>query len=821
MVAGEYFSDKFLTTKIRKCITTLEAHLSSFLSIRNKIIFSFLLLIVLMGAVFAATSYFRIIRTMHHEIEKRGIEVSKTFSQMVTPYIFDSDYVAIIDNSNELIDNSDIRKVAIIDSQGKIWLSTQAKDPAVSTKDPFYGDIIKNKRINFRHIAGDGHKSLEIVTPIMALGQVAYLLNIKISLDSIEKQAGSRIREAMTISALMTVLAILFGALVAGLVLGPLHSLVQGTNEIARGNFSHRIAVTSNDELGELSKSFNLMAGNLEQELSARKQIEENLQEHQEHLERTVLARTSELRQTNIKISEEINQHKHTEKALRESEERYKRFSEVTIDGIVFHNQEGIFDINETFTQIFGYGDTELQGKTLIDSLRLPNDIDVTSNSFIETVAVRKDGKPIHIEMLSRVLEDHNNLLLVTSLRNITDRKLLETRLYQAQKMESIGLIAGGVAHDLNNILTGIVGYPELLLMDLPEASPLRRPLEMIKDSGLRASAVVSDLLTIARGAVSVRELENLNHLINEYIRSPEHARIARKHPGITIETHFQTDLWNMYCSPVHVRKSIMNLISNAVEAIGERGKIVVATTNENVEQQGDVKQRDGKQSLKKGEYVVMRVSDSGAGIADEDKQHIFEPFFSRKKMGSTSGSGLGLTVVWNTAQDHEGAVFVAKNDPGTIFCIYFPATRQDIELRPVAGKLKDLCGHGERLLIVDDDERQQIICSQILKTLGYNVDVVASGEEALEYLKTNLVDLLLLDMILGSGMNGRQTYVGVQKMLPGLKTIIVSGFSADAEVKKAQRLGAGRFVKKPYTIVQIGMAIKEALTPSELVCPP
>jgi CheY-like chemotaxis protein len=195
--------------------------------------------------------------------------------------------------------------------------------------------------------------------------------------------------------------------------------------------------------------------------------------------------------------------------------------------------------------------------------------------------------------------------------------------------------------------------------------------------------------------------------------------------------------------------------------------------------------------------------------------QHIFEPFFSRKKMGPTSGSGLGLTVVWNTAQDHEGAVFVERNHPGTTFRIYFPATRDHFTTHPVAGKLKDLYGHGERLLIVDDDEQQQIICSQILKSLGYSVNVVASGEEALEYLKTHTVDLLILDMILGQGMNGRQTYDGVKKMLPGLKAIIVSGFSADTEVKKTQRLGAGRFVKKPYTINQIGMAIKETLTSS------
>lgn len=180
--------------------------------------------------------------------------------------------------------------------------------------------------------------------------------------------------------------------------------------------------------------------------------------------------------------------------------------------------------------------------------------------------------------------------------------------------------------------------------------------------------------------------------------------------------------------------------------------------------------------------------------------------------MGPTSGSGLGLTVVWNTVQDHEGAVFVEKIENGTTFCLYLPATRESIEMQAAVGKLDDLYGNGERLLVVDDDEQQQIICSQILKSLGYNVNVVASGEAALEFLQINTVDLLILDMILGQGMNGRQTYDGVLRTLPDLKAIIVSGFSADTEVKEAQRLGAGRFVKKPYSIRQIGAAIKETL---------
>lgn len=778
-----------------------------FFGIRKKIIISFLVLILLMGVVFSITAYFRIVKTMHSEIAKRGIEVSKTFGQMVTPYIFDSDYVTISDNTAELIADSDIRMVAIVDIHGKPWLTTQEGQATISTATPFYQNIINNKTIGSREVQANGRKSLEVVNPISALGKVVYLLKLEISLDSIEKEAAARIREAASISFLMIVVAAILGGFLARILIEPLNSLVRGTNEIAQGNFACRIAVTSRDEIGALAKSFNVMANNLEKELAARKQVERDLKEQQNQLEKIVLARTAQLTATNTRILEEIEGHRQTVLALQESEERYRRFSEVTIDGIVFHNKDGILDINATFSTIFGYLGEELKGKSLREAISLPKNADITGNNFIETIGIRKDGIPIHIEMLSRVLAENNNNLLVTSIRNINDRKLLEARLHQAQKMESIGLITGGVAHDLNNILSGIIGYPEYLLIDLPAESTLREPLEMIKDSGLKAAEVVADLLTIARGAASVRELKNLNHLIKEYMHSPEYKKMQQKHPGITLETDLQPDLWNMFCSPIHAIKSIMNLISNGLEAIGAQGQIVVTTRNEYIDQPGGE-----TQNLKAGEYVALGVSDSGSGISDEDIQHIFEPFFSRKKMGPTSGSGLGLTVVWNTAQDHDGAVFVRKNEPGTTFMMYFPATRENLEAQTEDVTLKELHGNGERLLVVDDDELQRTVCRQLFTSLGYKVDTVASGEEALLYLKTHTVDLLLLDMILGQGMNGRQTYSEVKKSLPDLKAIIVSGFSADTEVKEAQKLGVSCFVKKPYTINQIGVAIKVAL---------
>jgi len=373
--------------------------------------------------------------------------------------------------------------------------------------------------------------------------------------------------------------------------------------------------------------------------------------------------------------------------------------------------------------------------------------------------------------------------------------------------MKSIGLMAGGVAHDLNNILSGIVTYPEVILLDLPEDSTLRKPLEIIKESGTRAAEVVFDLLTVARGAASARELKNMNQLIEEYFGSPEYNRVESQHPGVKLKTDLDPGLFNISCSPTHVKKSIMNLISNAAEAIGGEGEIIISTRNQYIDE--PIAENI---HLKEGEYVICSVSDSGPGISAEDIEHIFDPFYSKKKMGLNSGSGLGLTVVWNTAQDHDGGVTVESSVMGTVFMMYLPSTREELEIHPTTTEVEDLYGKGEHLLVIDDDESQQIITSNLLASIGYNVDVVGSGEEALTFLATHSVDLLILDMILGVGMTGRQTYAHIKKQAPDLKAIIVSGFSADIEVKETQKLGAGQFIKKPFTLSQIGRAIKETL---------
>ena len=396
---------------------------------------------------------------------------------------------------------------------------------------------------------------------------------------------------------------------------------------------------------------------------------------------------------------------------------------------------------------------------------------------------------------------------IVERKRSEKERRYLEAQLAKSQKMEAIGTLAGGVAHDLNNILSGLVSYPELLLMDLPDDSPLRQPILTIQASGQKAAAIVQDLLTLARRGVSVQEVMNLNQLIDDYLSSPENQKILEHHPGVTIATNLQEDLFNMMGSPVHLSKTIMNLISNAAEAMPKGGTISIATENRYID-----KSLKGFDAVDEGDYTTITVSDTGIGISAENIERIFEPFYTKKAMGR-SGTGLGMAVVWGTVKDHKGYIDVQSElGEGSTFTLYFPVTRKNLPLEKQGVSADKFKGNGESILIVDDIEEQREIASGMLKKLGYDVRTVPSGEEAVVYMQEKSADLLVLDMIMNPGMDGLETYQKILEFNPEQKAVIASGYSESEHVKEAQRIGAGAYIRKPYSFEKIGMAVKVEL---------
>ena len=405
-----------------------------------------------------------------------------------------------------------------------------------------------------------------------------------------------------------------------------------------------------------------------------------------------------------------------------------------------------------------------------------------------------------------KALRDHQDHLKALIEERTAELIRANEKLQRAQKMESLGLMAGGIAHDLNNILSGIVSYPELLLMDLPESSRFRRPLEAMQESGQRAVDVVADLLTVARGVAVDQEVLNLNTMVREYLGSAEHTVLEAKYPHVNFRSGLDPDLLNVNCSSAHIRKSLMNLVINAAEAIEGDGSVTIVSENIYLDSP-----LVGYEDVRRGEYALLTVSDDGSGISDEDLKRIFEPFYTKKIMGR-SGTGLGLAIVWNTVRDHDGYVNVKSGDAGTAFELYFPVVRKEVVTERKQISMESYLGHGERILVVDDEENQREIASGLLGRLGYSVETVPSGEEAVERVKLAPTDLVILDMVMPEGMNGRETFEKLLEVYPNQKAIIASGFAETEDVREAQRLGAGRYVKKPYTIEKIGTAVKEEL---------
>jgi len=509
-----------------------------------------------------------------------------------------------------------------------------------------------------------------------------------------------------------------------------------------------------------------------------------------------------------------------------EKKENYRTLFEAAPDGVEVLDVRGnVVDCNKTHqallkrnkdkiignhtTEFFSYdtrGFFEQKFQTLKDTGYVEGEVELVSS----------DGSPIPVWRKEKAIYNGNGEFVgsviynrdIRSLKQAEEQKRnLEARLQRAQKMEAIGTLAGGVAHDLNNILGGIVGYPELLLMQLSENNPLRKPLMTMQESGQKAATIVQDLLTLARRGVPTAEVVNLNDIITEYFKSPVHEKLRFYHPHIDADIALEPNLRPILGSPVHLSKTIMNLVSNAAEAMNNGGTISVSTQNRSV--QSHLK---GFETIEEGEYATLTVSDTGIGIAATDMEKIFEPFYTKKVMGR-SGTGLGMAVVWGTVKDHKGYIDVWSDEgKGTTFTLYLPITKQEQVKDELLQSSKDYRGNGASVLIVDDVKEQREIASGMLKQLGYSATCVSNGEEAVDYMKKESADLLILDMIMDPGIDGLETYKRILKLHPGQKAILVSGFSETKLVREAQRLGAGAYVRKPYTLNQLGLAVRSAL---------
>ena len=708
----------------------------------------------------------------------------------------------------------------LYDRQSDYWyrqLQTKADEYASTLSETLAVPIWDFDDEQIRHI-GEGYARNDIVTAIViqdADGTVLYQYHLDDSTNQIVRQqpiehSGKQIgqvRLALSLDAYrsdklwlrniaLIVLAVCLvvitaatGILLRVLMRKPMALLYQGMDRVARGDYGYRFDEIHHEEMINIARRFSDMA--------------------------------DEVRKREQSLHKEVRERKRAEQKSRDSEARTRAILDAIPDIMFQFDRDGRFiDVRGETEELFLPPEKFLGHKvehvmpgeiTLIFEKQLERAFKSRSVRIFEYQLSFKNGIR-HYECRLVAVSDHLALGIV---RNITQqvtaaeetRRLLD-QLQRAQKMEAIGMLAGGVAHDLNNILSGLVSYPELILMDLPPGSPLQKPIRTIQQSGERAANIVQDLLTLARRGVSVSEIVNLNQIIQDYLKSPEYEALCLHHPGIELQLNLADDLLNISGSPVHLNKTVMNLVSNAAEASINQGILRIETENRYIDT--PIK---GYDNIQEGDYVVLTVTDNGIGISDEDINRIFEPFYTKKVMGR-SGTGLGMAVVWGTVKDHHGAIDI-KSAPqqGTTVTILLPATTAHRLQASDPETIEQLSGNGERILVVDDVKEQREIATNLLTRLGYRVESVASGEAAVDHVREQPMDLLLLDMIMEPGIDGLETYRRIIHLYPGQRAVITSGFSESDRVQETRRLGAGAYVKKPYRFETIAKAVKSVLT--------
>ena len=515
------------------------------------------------------------------------------------------------------------------------------------------------------------------------------------------------------------------------------------------------------------------------------------------------------------------------EKALKESEERYKEIVKYAPAGIFETDpvNSKFISVNDVMCTYTGYTEDEF---LQMDPFALLNEESTEKAKKLfgtvfsgeknpppaEYTIHGKDGREITVLTHSRVFfENGQPKKVMTVAHDLTEtrkaeeeKKALEVKLQNAQKLEALGTLAGGVAHDLNNILSGIVSYPDLLLLDIEENSPLKQPLLTIRRSGEKAAEIVQDLLTLARRNVAHKELVNLNQIVNEFIASPEYSKIMYDRDDLHVETNLRDGIFNMVGYSTHLSKTVMNLVANAADAMPAGGGITISTRECYVDTP-----YTGFEVIPQGEYNIIEISDTGIGMPLSELNKIFEPFYTKKALGR-SGTGLGMSVVWGTVKDHDGFIdIISEEGSGSTFRLYFPISRSEVK-PPPSVYIEDYIGKGESILIIDDAQEQRHLVKRMMQRLGYDVYTAASGEAAVEMIKDRPFDVLILDMIMPPGMDGLETYRRILKIVPHQRAIIASGYAETEHVHAAQRIGAGSYIKKPFTLEKIGLAVRAEL---------
>jgi len=515
-----------------------------------------------------------------------------------------------------------------------------------------------------------------------------------------------------------------------------------------------------------------------------------------------------------VVVYEDITDRNIVRNALMESEEKYRNIFENTIEGILQAAPDGhILNANSALVRLYKadslhelINEVDDFGKLFVDSLnckefkRLLVEHGIIKDFEAQLYCKDKDVRWVSINARSVTDENGNIIFYEGTLQDISEHKKLESQLLQSQKMEAVGTLAGGIAHDINNILMGIQGYTSLALFNLKESHSNYEKLKNIEVLVKSGADLTRQLLGFARGGRYEVKPSNINDIL-----AKTSAMFGRTKKEITIHTKYEQKPYTVDADQGQIEQALLNLYVNAWQAMPGGGGLYIETQNYFFDEN-----HAKAYNIRPGEYLKISVTDTGIGIDAKTKERIFEPFFTTKEMGR--GTGLGLASVYGIIKNHGGLINVySEKGHGSTFNIYLPASEKAVqEEKPL---ISNTIKGTETILLVDDEEAVIDVNKDFLELLGYNVIIARSGREAIEIYKTGAgtIDLVILDMIMPD-IGGAETFEFLKMVNPDVKTILSSGYSINDQATDIMNRGCKAFIQKPFSIQSLSQKIREVL---------
>ena len=509
---------------------------------------------------------------------------------------------------------------------------------------------------------------------------------------------------------------------------------------------------------------------------------------------------------------------KEEDQSLKAQASKLAALLESAVDAIITIDSQGIIEsVNPSAERLFRHEQADFIGQNVSFLMPEPyrSEHDGYIQRFLETgqrriigvgrevTGQRRDGSTFPMHLAVSRYEVDGEIFFTGIIHDLSSRKDAERVLQQAQKMEAIGQLTGGIAHDFNNLLSVITGNLELLEVRLPADDRLDL-LKEAQDAADLGARLTERLLAFGRRSILEPEIVDLNRLVvglTDMLRRTLEERID-------LSTVLGNDLWPAKSDPSQVESAIINLAVNARDAMPDGGRLIIETRNAEFSEL-DLPDEAG---LTPGQYVQLSVTDTGAGMAEDIRERVFEPFFTTKQAGR--GTGLGLPMVYGFARQSGGHVTIySEVGKGTTVNIYLPRSAGGMETeRAALSVLQAQAGRGERILVVEDDERVRLLTVRRLDALGYKVLEAADGPQALAILQDQSVDLVFSDLVMPGGISGDQLCRRIQELYPGVRALLTSGY---AEERVRGEMAAGqhiRVLRKPYRTADLAEAIQDAL---------